>query len=68
MGPDEVVVGLHGTEGFRELGRIDGRYLSTEVAAGMTGRTVGLSCSEGEVLFRSFTYSGADDPEALDGR
>ncbi|WP_405632509.1 glycoside hydrolase family 43 protein [Streptomyces sp. NBC_00016] len=68
MGPDEVVAGLHGTDGFRELGRIDGRYLSTEVAAGMTGRTVGLTCSEGEVLFRSFTYSGADDPEALDGR
>ncbi|WP_327180848.1 glycoside hydrolase family 43 protein [Streptomyces sp. NBC_01334] len=67
MGPDEVVAGLHGTEGFRELGRIDGRYLSTEVAAGMTGRTVGLTCSAGEVLFRSFTYSGADDPEALDG-
>ncbi|OQR64446.1 glycoside hydrolase 43 family protein [Streptomyces maremycinicus] len=68
MGPDEVVAGTSGPDGFRELGRIDGRYFSTEVAAGMTGRTVGLACSEGAVLFRSFTYSGADDPEALHGR
>ncbi|MER5197369.1 family 43 glycosylhydrolase [Streptomyces sp. NPDC002755] len=68
MGPDEVVAGTSGPDGFRELGRIDGRYFSTEVAAGMTGRMVGLVCSEGEVLFRSFTYSGADDPEVLDAR
>ncbi|MDR6974246.1 hypothetical protein J2X68_000924 [Streptomyces sp. 3330] len=68
LGPDEVVAGLHGADGFRELGRIDGRYFSTEVAAGMTGRMIGLTCTEGEVLFRSFTYRGADDPEVLDGR
>ncbi|MFF3203847.1 family 43 glycosylhydrolase [Streptomyces sp. NPDC002962] len=68
MGPDEVVAGFDGPEGFRELGRIDGRYFSTEVAAGMTGRTVGLTCTEGEVLVRSFTYSGADDPEVPAGR
>ncbi|MFJ4616964.1 family 43 glycosylhydrolase [Streptomyces sp. NPDC088812] len=65
MGPDEVVAGVSGPESFRELGRLDGRYLSTEVAAGMTGRMIGLVCSEGDMLFRSFTYSGADDPKAL---
>lgn len=31
----------------------------------MTGRMVGLTCSEGEALFRSFTCSGSDDPEAV---
>ncbi|WP_406010973.1 glycoside hydrolase family 43 protein [Streptomyces sp. NBC_00637] len=68
MGPDEIVAGTSGPDGFHELGRIDGRYFSTEVAAGMTGRTIGLTCSEGEVLFRSFTYSGADDPLTLDAQ
>ncbi|MFD9321713.1 hypothetical protein ACFWDQ_29345 [Streptomyces sp. NPDC060053] len=67
MGPDEVVAGTSGPDGFRELGRIDGQYFPTEVAAGMTGRMVGLTCSEDEVLVRSFTYSGADDPEAPGG-
>jgi hypothetical protein len=48
-----------------ELGAIDGRYLSTEVAGGMTGRMIGVVCSEGTVLLRSFQYVGADDPGAL---
>ena len=29
---------------FTELGRVDGRYLSTEVAGGMTGRMLGVAC------------------------
>ena len=45
-----------------ELGRLDGRYLSTEVAGGMTGRMVGVWCSAGAVVVRSFTYTGADEP------
>jgi xylan 1,4-beta-xylosidase len=42
-------------------GRIDGRYLSTEVAGGFTGRVVGVFCSEGHLDLRSFSYTGADD-------
>ena len=64
-GPDVVVAGIVAAETFTELGRIDGRYLSTEVAGGMTGRLVGVTCTSGAVLVRSLTYSGADDVDAL---
>jgi hypothetical protein len=68
-GPDELVAGLVRGDGtFAELGRLDGRYLSTEVAGGMTGRLVGVWCSSGHLLVRSFTYSGADDPGESTGR
>jgi hypothetical protein len=33
----------------------------------MTGRMVGVVSSAGSVLVRSFEYTGADDPTALDG-
>ena len=41
-GPDIVVAGMVAGRRFTELGRVDGRYLSTEVAGGMTGRMVGV--------------------------
>ena len=31
----------------------------------MTGRMLGVTCSDGAVLVRSFEYVGADDPAAL---
>jgi xylan 1,4-beta-xylosidase len=65
LGPDQVVAGIVGADGFSELGRLDGRYLSTEVAGGMTGRLAGVWCSRGDLLVRSFTYSGTDDPAEL---
>jgi hypothetical protein len=64
-GPDRIAAGVVDGDGFAELGAVDGRYLSTEVAGGMTGRLVGVVCREGAVLVRSFEYVGADDPEAL---
>lgn len=59
-GPDVVraVVTVDGEDNV--LGQIDGRYLSTEVAGGMTGRMLGVSCLRGSVLIRSFEYAGAD--------
>lgn len=57
-GPDQIVASIIGPDGPVELGRLDGRYLSTEVAGGFTGRFVGLVCSEGSVLVRSFEYTG----------
>ncbi len=57
------MAGVVGPEGFRELGRLDGRYLSTEVAGGFTGRMVGLTCARGELAVTSFTYRGADGAE-----
>lgn len=62
LGPDRLLAGLVGADGgFTELGRLDGRYLSTEVAGGMTGRMLGVWCSAGSIVVRSFTYTGADD-------
>jgi hypothetical protein len=62
LGPDQLVVGVVGAEGFAELGRLDGRYVSTEVAGGMTGRLIGVWCSRGDLLVRSFTYAGSATP------
>jgi hypothetical protein len=59
------VAGMVDGGGFTELGRLDGRYVSTEVAGGMTGRLLGVRCSAGSVVVRSFRYAGADDPGAV---
>jgi xylan 1,4-beta-xylosidase len=66
-GPDRIAVGVVSDGGFSELGAVDGRYLSTEVAGGMTGRMVGITCREGAVVVRSFQYVGADDPTVIAG-
>ena len=60
LGPDQLVAGVVRGGAFTELGRLDGRYVSTEVAGGMTGRLAGVWCSTGSVVVRSFRYSGAD--------
>lgn len=41
----------------------DGRYLSTEVAAGFTGRMVGVASLEGTVRVTSFAYEGRPAPQ-----
>ncbi|MEI4271222.1 family 43 glycosylhydrolase [Klenkia sp. LSe6-5] len=63
LAPDQLVAGVVAADGgFTELGRLDGRYVSTEVAGGMTGRLIGVWCSTGSVLVRSFSYAGRDTP------
>lgn len=64
-GPDRLQVGVNLLDRFVELGSMDGRYLSTEVAGGMTGRMIGVTCRSGDVLVRSLEYSGSDDATAL---
>jgi hypothetical protein len=59
QGPDNIVAGYESGGAFVELGRIDGRYLSTEVAGGFTGRMVGLR-TEHRIRIRSFSYTGSD--------
>ncbi|MCX4834343.1 glycoside hydrolase family 43 protein [Streptomyces sp. NBC_01016] len=66
LGPDKLVATVTGRDGTTEIGRVDGRYFSTEVAGGMTGRLIGLFCDRGDLIVRSFTYTGSDDPDALD--
>ncbi|MEU0535364.1 glycoside hydrolase family 43 protein [Amycolatopsis tolypomycina] len=39
------------------LGTFDGRYLSTEVAAGFTGRMIGVEVRDGSAVLHEFGYS-----------
>jgi Glycosyl hydrolases family 43/Beta xylosidase C-terminal Concanavalin A-like domain len=55
-GPDEVVLSLVAPEGVRELARLDGRYLSTEVASGFTGRMLALGATNVPAHVRSVVY------------
>lgn len=66
LGPDRLLAGVVGRDGgFAELGRLDGRYVSTEVAGGMTGRLLGVWCRQGGLLVRSFSYCGAHTEDDL---
>ena len=56
-GPDDLVLAIQDDDGKRELARLDGRYLSTEVAGGFVGRTVGLRAVADEVLFSRAEYT-----------
>lgn len=56
-GPDDIELGLRTDSGVDVLARLDGRYLSTEVAGGFTGRVVGLWADAGQVLLRRVRYT-----------
>jgi beta-xylosidase len=56
-GPDTVTLGHEQPDGtFTPLARLDGKYLSTEVAGGFTGRLIGLYAAEGTVHADWFEY------------
>ncbi|KUO16464.1 glycoside hydrolase family 43 protein [Streptomyces dysideae] len=56
-GPDTLTLGVEEPDGtFTVLGTLDGRYLSTEVAGGFTGRVIGMYAAEGTVHFDWFDY------------
>ena len=59
VGPDMLELGYTQQATERVLGVFDGRYLSTEVAGGFTGRVVGVSPVYGAAVISSFSY-GAD--------
>lgn len=54
-GPDLVRLG-YVQDDFVELASIDGRYLSTEVAGGFTGRVLGIEALGADVVVREFGY------------
>ena len=55
--PDLLSFGTEDPDGaFTVLAELDGRYLSTEVAGGFTGRVIGLYAAEGTVRFDWFDY------------
>ncbi|MFG2577190.1 glycoside hydrolase family 43 protein [Streptomyces sp. NPDC048481] len=56
-GPDVLTLGVEDPQGtFTALAVLDGRYLSTEVAGGFTGRVIGLYAASGDVHFDWFDY------------
>lgn len=56
-GPDDIELGVLDDSGFTALARLDGRYLSTEVAGGFTGRMIGLWAATGPVLIRNVAFT-----------
>jgi hypothetical protein len=56
-GPDDVVLSVIANGLTRELGRFDGRHLSTEVASGFTGRMLALESTDGGGTFLSVSYT-----------
>jgi xylan 1,4-beta-xylosidase len=62
-GPDTIALGVEEPDGtFTVLGTLDGRYLSTEVAGGFTGRLIGMYAAAGTVHFNWFDYEPLVQP------
>ncbi|MFC4106326.1 beta-xylosidase family glycoside hydrolase [Micromonospora zhanjiangensis] len=60
-GPDVIHLGVEDADGaFTVLARLDGRYLSTEVAGGFTGRVIGLYAVAGTMHFDWLDYQPLD--------
>jgi xylan 1,4-beta-xylosidase len=60
-GPDTLTFGVEDADGlFAPLGSLDGRYLSTEVAGGFTGRVIGMYATDGTVHFDWLDYEPRD--------
>jgi xylan 1,4-beta-xylosidase len=57
-GPDTISFAVDAGAGPVVLAELDGRYLSTEVASGFTGRVIGLYVTEGSAAFDWFDYEG----------
>ncbi|NUT95370.1 MAG: glycoside hydrolase family 43 protein [Saccharothrix sp.] len=65
-GPDLVTLGVEEPDGtFTALAALDGRYLSTEVAGGFTGRVIGVYAATGTVHFDWFDYRPLDPAEPV---
>ncbi|MFV0634107.1 family 43 glycosylhydrolase [Demequina sp.] len=60
-GPDDIVLSVASESQEVSLARIDGRYLSTEVAAGFTGRMLALGAAGHSSRVRAFSYQPSRD-------
>jgi xylan 1,4-beta-xylosidase len=60
-GPDVVELGIVTGDGWRVLAQLDGRYLSTEVAGGWTGRITGPLVEQGTMRVTRFVYVTIED-------
>ena len=60
-GPDTIAFGVEDGHGaVHDLAELDGRYVSTEVACGMTGRVLGMYAVGGHAAFDWFDYRPID--------
>jgi xylan 1,4-beta-xylosidase len=67
QGPDTVYLGTEDPGGsFTVLAELDGRYLSTEVAGGFTGRVIGMYAAAGTISFDWFDYEALHDEDVTD--
>jgi hypothetical protein len=55
-GPDEIILSVGIGSSFTELARLDGRYFSTEVASGFTGRMLAVGSPDPTGRIRSVSY------------
>ncbi len=64
-GPDEIVLSVVDEGRQRQLARLDGRYLSTEVASGFTGRMLAMGATASPVRVHSVSYRAhRDEPSS----
>lgn len=61
-GPDRLQVGYLADDGFQALADIDGRYISTEVASGFTGRVIGVEALANDAVLTEFAYTAVTVP------
>jgi hypothetical protein len=55
--PDRLAFGLMDGSEFQSLAELDGRYFSTEVAGGFTGRVIGIGAAAGGATIARFAYT-----------
>lgn len=55
-GPDQLALGYIQNGDFQTLATVDGRYLSTEVAGGFTGRVIGIEAIDTDATLTRFEY------------
>ncbi|MGW2821362.1 glycoside hydrolase family 43 protein [Streptomyces sp. NPDC001443] len=55
-GPDTIAFSVESSEGVLRLAALDGRYLSTQVAGGFTGRVIGMYVTEGSAAYDWFDH------------
>lgn len=60
--PDRLRFTVRDERGEQVLGEIDGRYFSTEVAGGFTGRMIGVFVDHGSARIRRVVYGATEPP------
>ncbi|MFI6374380.1 family 43 glycosylhydrolase [Streptomyces sp. NPDC050546] len=61
-GPDEIHLGYMADGEFHTLATVDGRYVSTEVAGGFTGRVIGVEALGADARLTRFSYAPEPAP------